>query len=79
MFLTLGNISEEISPKEYPGISPKESLECVYAALERNQMKEEIIDDTEARMAFLELEMCFVRFVRVRLKWGLKNDLYRNF
>ena len=70
MFLTLGNISEEISPKEYPGISPKESLECVYAALERNQMKEEIIDDTEARMAFLELEMCFVSICSCEVKMG---------
>lgn len=70
MFLTLGNISEEIFQKEYPGISPKESLECVYAALERNQMKEEIIDDTEARMAFLELEMCFVSICSCEVKMG---------
>ena len=35
--------------------------------------------DTEARRVFLRLEMCFVRFGRVRDECGLKNDLCRNF
>ena len=78
MFLTLGNIPEGISPKEYSRrnisveIFQKEylrrDLSNAYAMRERNQMKEEIMDDTEARMAFLELEMCFVSIYSCEVK-----------
>lgn len=46
------------------------SSDSVYAMRERIQMKEEIMDDTESRMAFLELEMCFVSIYSCEVKMG---------
>nr|DAY49126.1 MAG TPA: hypothetical protein [Caudoviricetes sp.] len=64
LFLTLGNIPEGISPKEYSRRNIRVSIPNVlqrrYAVREWNQMKGGIMGDTEARRVFLRLEMCFV-------------------